>query len=254
MIGVLVNTGAILAGTMIGILLKKALKEDIKQVLTQAIGICVVIVGIMDAIKTTNVLILIISMVLGGLIGSLLHIQNHIEQFGTFLEKKLMPKNDDETIAWVLWHISRIEDLTLNILVAKQNQIFDESWREKINVGITDTGNALTDEEIMNLSRAADIESLIGYRKKVAERTREIVKSLTAEDMTRKIDKADADRILKEGGVTEDKNSIWLLDYWSGKDAAGILLMPPTRHVLLHLNDCAKWKREIREGNKFFLK
>ena len=35
-------------------------------------------------------------------------------------------------------------------------------------------------------------------------------------------------------------------DFWAKKDIAGILLMPPTRHVMLHLNDCCKWKLAIR--------
>ncbi|MDB9152336.1 hypothetical protein [Parabacteroides distasonis] len=35
-------------------------------------------------------------------------------------------------------------------------------------------------------------------------------------------------------------------DFWAKKDIAGILLMPPTRHVMLHLNDCCKWKLTIR--------
>ena len=33
---------------------------------------------------------------------------------------------------------------------------------------------------------------------------------------------------------------------------AGILLMPPTRHVMLHLNDCCKWKEHIRNKKKLF--
>ena len=50
----------------------------------------------------------------------------------------------------------------------------------------------------------------------------------------------------EDEGTTNHEDSIWLLDFWAKKDIAGILLMPPTRHVMLHLNDCCKWKLAIR--------
>lgn len=165
-------------------------------------------------------------------------------------EYAVMPTSKDETIAWVLWHIARIEDLTMNLLVDRKEQVFNDDWKEKLNVSITDTGNALTDDEIMQLSTNINIEELLAYRNAVAKRTREIVSGLEPEDMKRKMDKSDLERILAEGGVTEQEDSIWLLDFWGKKDVAGILLMPPTRHVMLHLNDCCKWKEHIRSGRK----
>ncbi|EQE04021.1 hypothetical protein [Clostridioides difficile] len=48
------------------------------------------------------------------------------------------------------------------------------------------------------------------------------------------------------------EDSIWLLDFWGNKDIAGILLMPPTRHVILHLNDCCKWKEYFHTKKKFY--
>lgn len=165
-------------------------------------------------------------------------------------EYAVMPTSKDETIAWVLWHIARIEDLTMNLLVDRKEQVFNADWKEKLNISIMDTGNALTDDEIMELSININIEELLAYRNAVAKRTREIVSGLKPEDMKRKMDKSDLERILTEGGVTEQEDSIWLLDFWGKKDVAGILLMPPTRHVMLHLNDCCKWKEHIRSGRK----
>lgn len=167
-------------------------------------------------------------------------------------EYAIMPTSKDETIAWVLWHVARIEDLTMNILVAGKEQIFDGEWKERLNVSITDTGNALSDDEIMELSKNINIIELFHYRSEVAKRTRQIVKNLKSEDMKRKVASADLEKILENGGVTEQENSIWLLDFWGKKDVAGILLMPPTRHVMLHLNDCCKWKEYIRTKEKFF--
>lgn len=181
--------------------------------------------------------------------------KNAVDDLIFDLEKQeyvIMPTKNDETIAWVLWHIARIEDITMNILVAGEPQIFDDTWKNIINSPITDTGNALDDDGIMLLSKSLNIGELLNYRNQVGKRTRQIVGSLTADDMNRRFTSADTKKILNQGGVTQDEQSIWLLDFWSRKDVAGILLMPPTRHVILHLNDCCKWKQQIRTKSKFF--
>ncbi|MCC0643502.1 DinB family protein [Clostridioides sp. ZZV14-6150] len=167
-------------------------------------------------------------------------------------EYAIMPTSKDETIAWVLWHIARIEDLTVNVLVAQKEQIFNEQWKERLNVFITDTGNTLSDNEIMNLSKSINIDELLCYRNEVAKNTREVIKKLKSEDMKRKVSPIDLERILVTGGVTKHGDSIWLLDFWGNKDIAGILLMPPTRHVILHLNDCCKWKEHFRTKKKLY--
>ncbi|MDR3280422.1 MAG: DinB family protein, partial [Synergistaceae bacterium] len=163
-------------------------------------------------------------------------------------EWTIMPTAKDETIAWSVWHITRIEDLTVGILVGGDGQIFDRKQKEKLNVDIVDTGNALSDDEIMNLSKNINIHSLLDYRAAVIKRTQNIVSGLSADDMRRKVSSDGIEKIRADGGVTAQEESAWLLDYWGKKDVAGILLMPPTRHTLLHLNDCERWKEHIREG------
>jgi DinB superfamily len=164
----------------------------------------------------------------------------------------IMPTSKDETIAWVLWHIARIEDLTMGILVSGNGQIWNEKWNKRMSSTITDTGNALSDDEIIHLSKSLTIPELLNYRNEVGKRTRQIVKGLTDKDMKRVVSQQDIQTILQVGGVTKQQDSVWLLDFWSKKDIAGILLMPPTRHVMLHLNDCCKWKEQIIAKKKFY--
>ena len=163
-------------------------------------------------------------------------------------EYRIMPTVKDETIGWTLWHLARIEDLTMNILVAEGEQIFNPEWKKRLNVSINDTGNALTDDEIMDLSNTLDIDALTAYRNAVGKRTRDIVEGLSGSDLKRKVSSRGIDTIRQTGGVTEQEESLWLLGYWGKKDVAGLLLMPPTRHVILHMNDCGIWKNHIRKG------
>jgi hypothetical protein len=182
--------------------------------------------------------------------------ENEVDRLFSDLEPweySVMPTSKDETIAWVVWHIARIEDLTMGVLVAGEDQLLNEDWKKRMNAPITDTGNALDDDGIMRLSKSLQVEELLHYRSAVGKRTRQIVANLQPGDMVRKVTPHAIEKIRLEGGVTMEEDSKWLLEFWGGKDVAGLLLMPPTRHVMLHLNDCCKWKKAIRAKKKLYL-
>lgn len=152
----------------------------------------------------------------------------------------IMPTKKDVTVAWNLWHITRIEDIVINLLIKPTSQILDENWVSKLHTKIKDTGNAMSDDEIMSFSKEVSLSALQDYRKAVGIRTKEVVESLAYEDLFRKPTREELDRILKEGGLTTHPDSIWLRDFWGRKDVAQLLLMPITRHQLGHINDSFK--------------
>ncbi len=90
MLGVLVNTFAIIICSLIGLLCKKLMSDRIEAVLMQALGICVFVVGMIDAVKPVNgtegILVMIISFVIGGFIGSLLNIEKGFIKLGDSFE------------------------------------------------------------------------------------------------------------------------------------------------------------------------
>lgn len=169
-----------------------------------------------------------------------------------YREFAIMPTEKDVTIAWDIWHITRIEDLTVNILIDGSSQLLNEEWLTKLHAKITDTGNAMTDDQIIDFSKSIDINELKNYRSAVGSRTQHLLRNLTFEDMKRKFEKNSIDRIFEEGGVVEHPDSIWLLDFWGKKDVAGIILMPVTRHQVIHLNDGFHLKQAIRKKKEFW--
>ncbi len=158
------------------------------------------------------------------------------------------PTLKDRTIAWNLWHLARIEDITMNILVASQAQVIhSEKWLEKMNVQIQDTGNAMTDEEIVDFSSRLNMQALRNYRIAVGRKTREIISGFKAVDLKRKMNNPqNLARILEEGAVLEHPDSKWLVDFWGRKNVAGILLMPVTRHQMVHIHDSIRLKGKCR--------
>lgn len=155
---------------------------------------------------------------------------------------RLVPINEEHSIAWLLWHIARIEDVTMNLLVAGQSQILHrENWLARMKISIVNTGNGMETEEVVHLSETIDIESLRAYRLSVGRQTRKIVQALDPDDLKEMVNQSRLRRVKAEGAVLE--NSTDLIDYWGRKNIAGLLLMPPTRHCFVHLNEAARVKK-----------
>ena len=166
----------------------------------------------------------------------------------------VMPTEKDETIAWHLWHIARIEDLVSNLLIARQSQIFDDDWMDRMNVTVKDTGNVMSDSEIISFSRHVKKQELINYRNAVGCQTCAVIKSLTPSDLKRKPESEYLDRLVSEGGLLDRKGSVWLKDFWGSYTVTGLLLLPLTRHHMMHLPDSAAIKEFIKSGAVPFLK
>jgi hypothetical protein len=162
-------------------------------------------------------------------------------------EMRQIPPGGEHSIAWILFHLSRIEDIVMNMLIAGTAQLFSrDDWAGKLNVSILHSANKMDDRSVAELSTCVDLKCLRQYRTAVACRTRQIVQKLGAEDFKKKVDPARIKTVLREGAVTPEAMEI--ANYWSKKTVAGLLLMPPTRHCILHWNEGVRLKRRIRRG------
>ena len=92
MLGTFVNTVAVIIGAAIGMLLKKGLPEKLSDTMMKGLGLCTLYLGISGSLKGENSLILIISMVVGALIGEGIDLDAKLNQFGTWLENKFKSK------------------------------------------------------------------------------------------------------------------------------------------------------------------
>lgn len=159
---------------------------------------------------------------------------------------RMMSVKDRTTIAWCMWHSTRIEDITMNILVANDVQVINtDRWIQKLNVEIYDTGNAMTVDEIVRFSDYINMNELRNYRMAVAKKTCEIIRDFKPEDLKRKMEKNRLQRILDEGAVLDIEGANWLIDFWGRKNVAGILLMPVTRHNMVHINESIRIKKKF---------
>ena len=158
------------------------------------------------------------------------------------VQMRRIPHHGGHSIAWLLWHMARIEDVTMNLLLAGRPQMLHQNdWLAQMAVTSQDTGNAMSTTEIAELSTTIGLEALLAYRLAVGRRTREIVLSIPAKSLKQKVNPARLQQIMDEGAVAEASRG--LLDYWGKRTHAGLLLMPPTRHNMVHLNEALKLKQ-----------
>lgn len=95
MLGTIVNVIAILTGSLLGIIIKKGIKEEYKSTVMDGIGLAVVIIGIMGAIETNNIMLVIGSIVIGSLIGEAVDIENKLDKLGNSLQNKFSKDNSN---------------------------------------------------------------------------------------------------------------------------------------------------------------
>lgn len=98
MLGTIVNVGAIIVGSGIGLLIKGGLPERFRNSIMQALALFVIIVGIMGATATSNAILVLICLVIGTIIGEIIDIDKRLEIFGDKVKDRFS-KNGESNFA-----------------------------------------------------------------------------------------------------------------------------------------------------------
>ena len=99
MIGVFVNVLTVLIGSTVGLLLKKGIPERLTEALMTGLGLCTIYIGISGALKGENTLVLILSMAIGTVIGTLLDIDKQLGRVAAYVEQRFHQENGKITVA-----------------------------------------------------------------------------------------------------------------------------------------------------------
>ena len=99
MTGVIVNVITVIIGSAIGLLFKKGIPEKVSQAAMTGLGACTLYIGISGSLVGENVLILIASVVLGAITGTLLNIDGAINRLGQKVESKFKKEGTNISIA-----------------------------------------------------------------------------------------------------------------------------------------------------------
>lgn len=94
--GTIVNVVAIFLGCSVGLILKSKFPEKIEKIIMQALGLASLLIGMQMAIKADNILLVIFSLVIGGVIGEIIDIEAGLERFGERIKGKFKSNNTSE--------------------------------------------------------------------------------------------------------------------------------------------------------------
>lgn len=97
MLGTIVNALAIIGGSLLGLLFSKGISENYKEIILSGVGLAVILIGVKSSLVSDDLLVVIISVIFGGLIGEGLKIEKRLELLGAFLERKVASKSSDSS-------------------------------------------------------------------------------------------------------------------------------------------------------------
>ena len=88
-VGSLVNALTVILGSTIGLLLRKKFPENIKAIIFEGVGLGTLVLGMKMAFQVEDFLIFIFSLIFGGIVGELIHLETRMERMGDGLKARL---------------------------------------------------------------------------------------------------------------------------------------------------------------------
>jgi uncharacterized protein len=95
--GTLLNTAAVLLGTTIGTLLGDRLPNRVREIAVHGVGLVTLLIGTQMALQAQNLLIVLASMVVGGVIGELVGVEAGLDAIGRRLEQRFGARDGPDT-------------------------------------------------------------------------------------------------------------------------------------------------------------
>lgn len=147
------------------------------------------------------------------------------------------PQTGLNSIAWVLWHHSRSEDIGVNVIVAEREQVWDEgAWSKKLNVTRRDLGSGMSYEEVNAFNETVDVGALLAYREAVGRRTQAVVRESRLEVLAEPIDAAVVKRLYAAGAFGPQAE--FVARRWEGRAKEYTLMQTVLAHAFVHLGEC----------------
>ena len=152
--------------------------------------------------------------------------------FGGLTEDQMRtrPREDLNSLAWIMWHIARAEDILAGAVIGGRDQVFDAGWMKRLNIARKDFGIGMKSADVWDLTRQIDVAALREYRDAVGKHTREIVGAFKDADWQGSIESSALERVAAQGNIPEA-----LVKIFGGRPRSavlsGIALFHPSGHM-----------------------
>jgi hypothetical protein len=137
------------------------------------------------------------------------------------------------SIAWMFWHMTRVEDGCVSLIVAGEPQLLDDDRAALLQVDHRGDGDGMSKAEVAEISAGVDIDALQAYRNDVGRRTREHARALWTDRWSEAITEADVQHAVDAGVVTAEYSIV------VGKPREMLLFWWGLHHSIYHLGQAA---------------
>jgi hypothetical protein len=154
------------------------------------------------------------------------------------------PPHGVNSIAWLLWHTTRIEDISMNCLVFEQEQVLlRDTWSDKLGITTRDVGYGMDENEVTTLSQQISVQALKEYRTAVGRSTRAGVTHLTAEQLKKIVTAADLQPLLADGSISA--KGIHLAEFYTNRQKGFFLTRTATSHNFQHISEAWRIRQQV---------
>ncbi|NCW84082.1 MAG: DUF554 family protein, partial [Acidimicrobiia bacterium] len=96
-LGTLINTVTVLGGGVLGLVIGNRIPDRIRAIIVQVIGLTTLVIGLRDVIDTENIVFPLVGMILGGILGELLRIEDRLASVGESLRRRFAKQSSESS-------------------------------------------------------------------------------------------------------------------------------------------------------------
>jgi hypothetical protein len=133
------------------------------------------------------------------------------------------PPANQNSVAWLVWHATRWEDVIINTWITDRGQVLDVGgWSDRLGLDTRHVGTAMTPEEVFAITTKVDLTALRDYRTATAAATVAAVKGMTDSDLERPVGVGRLEQGAPDGAY-HNSRAPWMDEFWAGHDVAWFL-------------------------------
>lgn len=157
--------------------------------------------------------------------------------FGGLTDEQMRarPREDLNSLAWLMWHIARAEDIFSNIILSGRDQVVDDGWLARLKISRRDFGIGMTKPEVAELTAKVDVAALRDYRDAVGRRTQEVIRGLGPSDWQGELQASALEKAASLGCFGAKGEMV--AKAFTGRPRVGILGGLLVTHAAMHMGE-----------------
>lgn len=157
--------------------------------------------------------------------------------FGGLTDEQMRarPREDLNSLAWLMWHIARAEDIFSNIILSGRDQVVDDGWLARLKISRRDFGIGMTKPEVAELTAKVDVAALRDYRDAVGRRTQEVIRGLGPSDWQGELQASALEKAASLGCFGPKGEMV--AKAFTGRPRVGILGGLLVTHAAMHMGE-----------------